>query len=124
MTSSRRSKHLSFLKNALAVLGAIAGASMSPIALAADPPGGHLVNGAAAKGSAGVGSVHTALPAVQRAPQGADQQKGKCDKSAPAGAGQVNCNAGDGELIGLLRPVGPNGTQQSKLDSTKPKPGQ
>lgn len=121
MTQSKQPHSLSVLKNTLAVLGASVGVSMAPVAFAADPPPEHTASGAAAK-AAGDGSVRGLLPAVKTAPQGANQQKGKCNVSAPAGAGQYKCDSGDGALIGLLKPVGPNGAQQHKIEDNKSTP--
>nr|WP_295773499.1 hypothetical protein [Rhodoferax sp.] len=124
MTQLKQTQSLSILKSTLAVLGASIGVTMAPVALAADPPGVRPVNGDMVK-AAGDGSVRGLVPAVKTAPQGAEQQKGKCDKTAPVGAAQHKCEGGDGALIGLLTPVGPNGAKQVKLDGVaKPKTGQ
>lgn len=122
MTRLKHPQSLSILKNTLAVLGASIGVTMAPVAFAGDPPTENVVKGGVAKANAGDGSVRTGVPAVQSSPQGASQQKGKCDKSEPVGASQHKCDGSDGALIGLLQPVGPNGAKQLKIDDSKSAP--
>ena len=109
---TQRSQPFVVWNTAFAMLVAIAGVSMASRAFAADPPSEKdAAKGAATKSVMGDGSVRTLVPAVKTAPVGVDQKK--------KGGGN------DNELIGLLRPIAPEGAKQVNGDAVaKPKTGQ